>query len=261
MGTAIYYFSGTGNSLAVARDLAAELGEAEVVAVPMAMREGAAAGAECVGVVFPVYFGGLPLIVDAFLQQMPAAEYTFAVATHGSMPGLSLRQAQRTLGRRGIELAAGFAVEMPGNYIRLYGAPPEAKQQKLFARWRERASEVAAAVQGRVRSRPPTGLPPVNWVLAAGYRVHFARRAHTKDRDFRADEKCNGCGWCAQVCPVGNIAMRDGRPVWGGRCEQCYACMQWCPEEAIQVGKRTASRRRYHHPDVSLEEMVLPREA
>jgi len=28
--------------------------------------------------------------------------------------------------------------------------------------------------------------------------------------------------------------MFDGRPVWQHHCEQCFACLQWCPKEAIQ---------------------------
>ena len=33
------------------------------------------------------------------------------------------------------------------------------------------------------------------------------------DRDFWTDKKCNGCGICGRVCPVGNIAFESGKPV------------------------------------------------
>jgi MinD superfamily P-loop ATPase len=49
--------------------------------------------------------------------------------------------------------------------------------------------------------------------------------------------------------------MVDGRPTWHHRCEQCFACLQWCPEEAIQFGTETAGKDRYHHPDVTLADM------
>jgi len=35
------------------------------------------------------------------------------------------------------------------------------------------------------------------------------------------------------------------------------ACIQWCPVEAIQVGKRTRGRRRYHHPEVTAHDLCL----
>ena len=76
------------------------------------------------------------------------------------------------------------------------------------------------------------------------------------DEAFHTDERCISCGICAQVCPVGNILMAGGRPAWHHRCEQCFACLQWCPEEAIQFGSGTSGKRRYHHPDVTLAEMI-----
>ena len=59
MSTILYYFSGTGNSLVVARDLAAALGTTTLVAIPTALQEpasgvaDAAVAADAVGIVFP----------------------------------------------------------------------------------------------------------------------------------------------------------------------------------------------------------------
>ncbi|MCB2357259.1 hypothetical protein [Clostridium estertheticum] len=41
-----------------------------------------------------------------------------------------------------------------------------------------------------------------------------------------------------------------------GKCEQCFACLQWCPQKAIQYGKKTAMRKRYHHPDVEIADIL-----
>jgi MinD superfamily P-loop ATPase len=76
------------------------------------------------------------------------------------------------------------------------------------------------------------------------------------DKSFFADEKCTACGICAKLCPSINIAITDGRPAWQHRCEQCFACLQWCPEEAIQYGKNTKNKKRYHHPEISLKDIL-----
>jgi MinD superfamily P-loop ATPase len=76
------------------------------------------------------------------------------------------------------------------------------------------------------------------------------------DRAFWVDEKCTAGGICARACPVSNIEMVKDRPVWQHRCEQCFACLHWCPEEAIQFGSNTSSGKRYHQPDVTLADMV-----
>ncbi len=55
-----------------------------------------------------------------------------------------------------------------------------------------------------------------------------------------------------------NIELDDeGRPIWGNRCQQCFACFHWCPEEAVQFGRRTEKQPRYHHPEVSLKDMLI----
>jgi flavodoxin len=124
MKTVLYYFSGTGNSLVVAQDLAKELGDTSVIPIARAMNDGGAAPADKVGLVFPVYMWGLPLIVASFIGKMkidPQAYY-FAVTTYGGFPGATLGQADRLFRERGATLSAGFGIKMPGNYTPMYGA-------------------------------------------------------------------------------------------------------------------------------------------
>jgi len=67
MKNVIYYFTGTGNSLAVAKKIAAALGECELVPIASLRDTPAIApDAERVGIVCPVYFLGLPLMVAEF---------------------------------------------------------------------------------------------------------------------------------------------------------------------------------------------------
>ena len=35
-----------------------------------------------------------------------------------------------------------------------------------------------------------------------------------------------------------NIELEEGRPVWLHHCKACQACIQYCPVEAIQHGKK-----------------------
>lgn len=260
MSTHIYCFSGTGNSLRVARDLAAELGDAEVTAIPRAMdRPLPPPPADRVGFVFPVYAWGLPLIVERFCRrfQAPASTYCFGVATCGGSAGGTLGQLERVLAGRGLTLSLGVVLRMPGNYTPLYGAPPDETQRDLFARVRNRIPGIAADIRSGQCGQIDRG----SWfgrVVMSGvvYRLG-SRHFPGSDTKFFADAKCNGCGLCARVCPVANIAMEEGKPVWRHRCEQCMACLQWCPQESIQYGPRTANRRRYRHPDFTAADFML----
>jgi MinD superfamily P-loop ATPase len=65
-------------------------------------------------------------------------------------------------------------------------------------------------------------------------------------------EKCNGCETYKNICPVNNITMVKDKPQFQHKCEQCFVCIHWCPQESIQIGNRTTNRKRYKNPKVKL---------
>jgi ferredoxin len=75
------------------------------------------------------------------------------------------------------------------------------------------------------------------------------------DRSIFCDDRCDGCGTCSKVCPAENIALIEGRPVWLHHCEMCLACVEWCPKKAIHHCLREDGKT-YHHPDVSVSDML-----
>ncbi len=259
MKTVIYYFSGTGNSLVVARDVAAALKDAQVLAISSAAAKSQPkVGPECVGIVFPVYMFGLPLIVAEFLQKVaiPREAYVFVIATYGGLAGRCFAQVARILKSRGINLAASFGVRMPGNYIPLYEAISESRQQGLFQKERADVKLIADTVVQRQKVLYHDSHPVLNYILYALLYSGGSKRMRSADKGFWVTAECTHCGVCRQVCPVSNIELVQGRPAWLHHCEQCMACLQWCPVEAIQYKKNTLGRKRYHHPSVKADDLV-----
>lgn len=259
MKTIIYYFTGTGNSLAAAKKTAAALGDCELV--PIASLKDTPGtitpAAERVGIICPVYFSGLPVMVENFAQRLDlsGSQYLFSVVTLGGSGGAStLRQLDDILRKReGRGLDAGFLLMMPGNYILMYGSPAGEKREKLLAI----ADEQLTAITGTISRCGKPELPfsfLANLIHFLMY-ARFASHVHDDDRKFSVSDARTSCGTCAAVCPAGNIELVEGKPVWKHHCELCCGCIHLCPVQAIQAGRSTEKRDRYRNPDVSLVEL------
>lgn len=261
-GTTLYYFTGTGNSLACARAIAKGLGDADLVPIA-SLRE------ECkvvvptarMGIVCPVYFYTLPVIVREFVPrlELSGVRYAFLVVTVGSLPGCAILHGEELFRKAGGELHAGFAVRMFANYIALYNVRGARSVRAMHRRMEQRVRQIVAVVQsgGRHLERGGAFDRLLGRAVFALVGRRFVEEARTRDRLFTVDPSCVHCGSCAYVCPVGNIEMVEGWPRWLGRCEQCLACIHLCPVAAIQIqGTRTRLRGRYHHPDVTAADIA-----
>ena len=67
---------------------------------------------------------------------------------------------------------------------------------------------------------------------------------------FYATDKCISCGLCAVSCLTHNIELKNGKPIWSNRCVHCMKCICDCPEAAIEYGKASIGKPRYHCPDI-----------
>lgn len=263
MDTVIYYMTGTGNSLQIARAIAAGLENCQVRSMAQALRKGGLRlDAEAVGLVFPVYFFGIPEPVRRLIAgaDWSGVQYTFAVANYGSMPGAALQQAEEALRGRGGRLDAGWLVELPDNYLPMFEVPPPAVQQKSFDEMARRTGAIAA----RVKERAGAGLEKSTlrfdrWIAPLVYPT--VKKFHGMDRDYWVTEQCNGCGLCARGCPFGNLAMAGSRPQWQHRCEMCMRCIHICPQKAIQFRKGTLHKGRYLHPAVAVQDLLADAQA
>lgn len=254
MKTIVYWFSGTGNSLSAAKVLAEEL-DADLIPMTTGLKDGVPE-ADRIGLVFPVYAFGPPAVVERFVNSLnlPAETVVFSVVTFAAAAGGTFRLLGQMLENRELSLSAGWGLKMPENYTPLGGAPSPEKQRELndaaAEKVRRIAGELKAGAGGTVES-----FGTVWKILSLAAYPLFRSVAHRLDRFFCADEKCNGCGVCAQVCPAEDIVMSGGRPLWRGRCEQCFACLHWCPQEAVQY-IRSKKQRRYHHPETALSDFI-----
>lgn len=259
MPTTIYSFTGSGNSLAIARQLAAELGDTTLVPIPKALGSGepVRAPAGAVGFVFPVYVLGLPKIVARFAAQvdLTRAEYIFCVCTLAEcgMTG-AFGDLERLLRKQHKNLDAAFGIFMPQSHVRGAEVNPAA-QHELFLHASKRVTEIATLIRERsmVKDTEPGWKVRILRLARPIYALWLGFRGNGT---FSAREHCSGCTTCEKVCPVGNITMENKRPVWHDDCEMCFACVNFCPRQAVRMGKSDGPARHYHHPEITVRDMM-----
>jgi ferredoxin/flavodoxin len=278
MSTEVYYFSGTGNSLFVARQIVERI-NGKLISIPSVTKEERIrTEADVVGIVFPVYYAtndcGIPRIISRFVSKLESlnSKYIFAVCTSGGMPGTTLENLSKLIASEGGTLAAGFIMKISDETL------SKEKQGKMLIEQKEKLDAVCKYVLDRKRGKLETRgvfrkivLAPVLYIaikplfsrryrkLSGSGGLPFSELIPLADRSFQVDEKCVGCGICSQVCPVNNIRLVDGRPEWQHHCETCLACYSWCPQAAIG-GDIVEYNTRHHHPSVSLSDMLMTKQ-
>lgn len=271
MSASIYYFSGTGNSLYVARRTAERMGGRLIPIASIAGRREVRDDAEIIGIVFPVYYCDLPNIVRRFASRLAGidSKYIFAVPTYGGGKGSSIESLESLIKPNKGNLSAVYGIHMPQNAFRKrtenYG--------KLYSKADAMVDRICRNAAGGKEGRYYTSLAidmlqrPLTPLIKRQYIKGFMKIAGCPDRKSREDliplldnsfktkEVCNGCGICAELCPVDNIRIDGGRPVWQNRCENCLACYNYCPQKAIENG--IAQKDYYYkHPEVGLKDIM-----
>jgi len=260
----IYYFTATGNSIYIARQIADRLGRAELISIPAAIGQTGAdtpidASASVIGLVFPVYGWGMPRIVAEFVEtlRLSRKQYVFAVATCGGTAATTLPQLQKQLRQKGTNLDAGFTVRE--------GSVASANDPAIIRlvrglNWKkpgtgqERLEEIVETVKARRKHRPESSALPSD-LLGGLFHRGFPRMAKNSDQNLMIGEQCSLCGICVRVCPRGNITIEESRLVRHHNCEMCGACYQWCPKKAINLQK--GEIHYYRHPEVKLKDILL----
>lgn len=123
----VFYFSGTGNSLWVARSVADAFSEQLIPMSEYLLKDTkkqpffSLSEGERVGFVFPVHSWGVPLLVKDFIRRVRLDSHEspliYAIFTCGDECGYTGRMFQRLLAERGWKSRHVYSLQMPNSYI------------------------------------------------------------------------------------------------------------------------------------------------
>lgn len=251
----ILYFSGTGNSQYVAVKIAEIIGDGQVFSINRAVKSGEKTvirSEEPLVFVAPTYSWRLPRVVEHWILEtdFQGNRDAYFILTCGGSCGNAAAYAKKLCAGKNMRYRGLAPVVMPENYVAMFTTPDEAKCRAII----EEAEPSIAGLGERIRAgrdfdgqsvslggRLESG--PVNPLFYALF---------VNDRGFTVSDRCVSCGKCARRCPLDNIEMADGKPVWKGNCTHCMACIGGCPTAAIEYKSKSRGRHRHYIMDDSL---------
>jgi len=243
----IIYYTGTGNSRHCAEFLADRLSD-ELLDSFGFIRNGIAGefiSGKAYVFVCPIYGWRIPRIFEEFIRSanFDGESDAYFVITCGSDIGAASERLQALCRDKGLNFKGAAPIVMPENYIALFEAPDEKQEAKLMSLADKTLGRVAAKIEkGESLKAQKITLADR---LKSGIVNEFFYKFTIKAKPFFATDACTSCGLCESRCPLGNIAIENGKPRWGDSCTHCMACISYCPAEAIEYGRSTKGKRRY----------------
>lgn len=256
----IFYFSGTGNSQAVAKEISIMQKE-PLVAMAKEMKKEiinyVLKKNEPIIFVFPVYAWRPPKLVVDFIERIEFENQqnhvVTIVVTCGDNIGDTIKVMKKSLAAKGLEVSNAFSLKMPNNYL-ISGqvdSSDEINSKLEAARYKvEQINECLLNKQiGIVEVKKGVFSPILTYVIG-----NLFNKYGTRTDSFFANNNCISCKVCEKICSTNCIKV-EGKPQWNNDCIQCLACLHYCPKSAIQYGNKMSEKMRYTHPLVSWFEL------
>ena len=253
MGNIVFYFSGTGNCLKVAKTIIRALGNGEIISMAKPGKYSLIKQYDTIGFVYPAYFWGLPKKVIEFIENITLGEnknsYYYSIATYGGLAGNAVYQLYELLFKKhGVKINYGKKLKMFANYVIAYD------MSKKIGEITRKSNEKLIPIVNSIKMKKKNSINKLTGILKS-LNEKFVKDVSNMDKDFTVNNNCTGCGICKKVCPVKNIEIINNKPQYNHHCEQCVACIQFCPQKAINYKNATQNRGRYTNPEISYKKL------
>jgi ferredoxin len=264
----VLFFSATGNSLYVARQLA-QGDDSQALSIPSLVHSGKYdVEAEEIGIVMPLYGHMPPNMVREFLAKAHLkADYFFTIFTFGMRPGPVVAIWEEEAKQAGYHFDYINVIQMADNWLHHFNMDD---QKKLDAT--KHIPEQIQAISDDLAERKHWYRPVTaeDWdahaqfLKGSGIKTEDGFRMEASER-FLITDRCVRCGICANVCPRNNYRLVNDRMTTRGTCDYCLACIHNCPQKAIQLRPsenpflkpEENPNSRYRNPNVKLKDIVM----
>lgn len=246
----IFYFTATGNSLYIAKEL-----EAERVSIPKIIhQEDLTFSEKQIGIVCPIHGHEMPQMVKEFIRKATFhTDYLYVVLTYGAFHGGAAELAFDFF--KGVRKRVDYinTIIMVDTYLPDFDINKQCEHDKNI----ETHLEI---IKQDIRHRKQE----IQKVEKSDRKIHEIWMKYKTEHqencniDYFITEQCVGCGICMKVCPGGCIRIVDQKAVHTkGNCQSCMACIHVCPQMAVQLSiKEMNPKSRYRNEHITLAELV-----
>lgn len=244
----VCYFSGTGNSYRVARQIAQRCGDT-LFSINQSLKAGTEESLHSEKpfvFVTPTYSWRMPRVVEQWMKKttFTGSKNAYFVLTCGDECGNAAPFAKALCEKMNFTFLGLAEVVMPENYLAMFPTPTKEEAEKILAASVPRIEELASII---AQGEPfPVISPSLIDRLKSGPVNPLFYTFMVSDKGFTVGDRCIGCHLCEKRCPLNNITMVENKPHWNGNCTHCMACICGCPVQAIEYKKKSKGQPRYY---------------
>lgn len=244
------YLSGTGNTEHCISELVRLLDKtAEIIPLEDASVTERIKADDTIILAYPIQYSNSPYMVRDFIKSNPflwKGKKVLCVATMGAFSGDGAGCTARLLKKYGATILGGLHIKMPDSVC----------DSKLLKKSAEENSEIIRKADDKIYTAtkqikhgkyPKEGISFISHIIGLfGQRLWFYRKTAGYSDKLKINDNCIGCGKCAEICPMNNISMKNGKPCPDSHCTMCYRCISSCPKQAITlVGNKVLEQYRF----------------
>lgn len=247
----VFYFSGTGNSKYIGRRIADDIGDS-LYSINSALKNNEYFNDTDIDILIfsvPTYAWRIPHVVENWIRKssFKNGAKAYFVMNCGGEIGNAEKYVRKLCKECSLEFMGCAEIVMPENYLAMFSTPTPEQGKKIIARAEPLIDSIITSIKS-TNPLPAYKTSLTGKAMSSIVNVLFYPLCVKADKFTVDSEKCISCGKCAAECPLNNVRIVEGKPVWDKDCTHCMACISVCPKAAIEYGKNSVNRPKYRCP-------------